>query len=101
MPNKPEKYRPIQFGTGKRKRENRKSAHGRGYNARWQRESKLFLQRVENRLCAECAKAGAVVVAEVVDHRIPHRGDMVFFWDVSNWQGLCKRCHNRKSAQGQ
>lgn len=36
--------------------------------------------------------------AIVVDHVRPHRGDMVLFWDVANWQSLCLSCHNRKSA---
>jgi len=35
-----------------------------------------------------------VVAATVVDHITPHRGDMTLFWDKSNWQSLCKRCHD-------
>ncbi len=45
-------------------------------------------------LCADHARRGAVVQATVVDHIIPHRGDMTLFWDSSNWQGLCEDCHN-------
>lgn len=37
---------------------------------------------------------GAVVRAVVVDHKVPHRGDMNLFWDKSNWQALCKQCHD-------
>lgn len=34
------------------------------------------------------------VLSTVVDHVIPHRGDDVLFWDESNWQALCKSCHD-------
>lgn len=35
--------------------------------------------------------------ATVVDHIKPHRGDKILFWDESNWQALCKQCHDRKT----
>ena len=35
----------------------------------------------------------------VVDHIIPHKGDKVLFWDRSNWQPLCKTCHDTKTAR--
>jgi len=46
-----------------------------------------------------CQARGLVVVATIVDHIKPHRGDMVMFWDSSNWQPLCKPCHDRKTAR--
>lgn len=36
--------------------------------------------------------------AEVTDHIIPHRGGIDLFWNRDNWQSLCKRCHDRKTA---
>lgn len=36
--------------------------------------------------------------ATVVDHVIPHKGDKKFFWDENNWQPLCKRHHDIKTA---
>jgi 5-methylcytosine-specific restriction protein A len=39
-----------------------------------------------------------VVAAADLDHIIPHKGDMTLFWDPTNWQGLCKGCHSRKTA---
>ena len=30
----------------------------------------------------------------MVDHVVPHRGDMTLFWDVANWQSLCATHHN-------
>jgi 5-methylcytosine-specific restriction protein A len=30
----------------------------------------------------------------VVDHIIPHKGDMKLFWDTKNWSALCKWHHD-------
>lgn len=64
---------------------------------RWRRESKAFLAR--HPFCAECASLGLDVLAQEVDHRVPHRGDAGLMWDRSNWQSLCKPCHSRKTAR--
>ncbi|CQR75082.1 hypothetical protein SpAn4DRAFT_4446 [Sporomusa ovata] len=32
-----------------------------------------------------------------MDHIKAHRGDQVLFWDQSNWQPLCKKCHDKKT----
>ena len=29
---------------------------------------------------------------------IPHRWDPKLFWDESDWQALCKRCHGQKTG---
>jgi len=68
----------------------------RGYNARWRKARKMFLKR--NPLCEECKRNGKITPATVVDHIIPHKGDMNLFWDESNWQALCKTCHDRKTV---
>ncbi|MCT9125512.1 HNH endonuclease [Cupriavidus gilardii] len=34
----------------------------------------------------------------MVDHIVPHKGDSKLFWSRSNWQALCKPCHDRKAA---
>jgi 5-methylcytosine-specific restriction protein A len=36
----------------------------------------------------------------VVDHIKPHKGDRGLFWELANHQALCKRCHDRKTANG-
>ncbi len=78
--------------------QDRPSAARRGYGWRWRKALKRYL--CANPLCAECARRGQVRSAEVVDHIIPHRGDMKLFWDrESNWQGLCVPDHNDKSAR--
>jgi len=74
----------------------RGSAASRGYDWRWQKASKLYL--ANHPLCAECQRQGRVKVAALVDHIEPHRGDYGLFWDYSNWQSLCKECHNIKTA---
>lgn len=64
---------------------------------RWQEARAAYLQR--HPLCEQCGREGRLVLARVVDHITPHRGEMALFWDSSNWQALCEHCHNRKTAQ--
>ena len=49
-------------------------------------------------LCVECQKQGVLSAATIVDHIMPHRGDPALFYDQSNWQPLCKRHHDAKTA---
>jgi len=44
-----------------------------------------------------CQRCGVVEVNTsllVADHRQPHRGDEVLFWDAQNLWCLCKACHD-------
>lgn len=82
----------------------RPTAAARGYGKAWQTARMLFLQA--HPLCVKCLSgqggqegARRVESATVVDHIVPHRGDMTLFWDEDNWQSLCTPCHNRKTAQ--
>jgi 5-methylcytosine-specific restriction enzyme A len=68
------------------------SAHSRGYTRAWQKARVAYLK--EHPLCLYCHQSGRLMAAEVVDHIIPHQGDMSLFWDRDNWQALCKRCHD-------
>ena len=76
----------------------RGGADARGYDTRWRKARKAFLQL--HPLCAECMKEGKLTPSTVVDHIVPHRGDPRLFWDEKNWQPLCKDCHDRKTGQG-
>ena len=67
------------------------------YGARWRRSRELFL--VEHPLCVYCQRQGRVAPATVVDHIVPHKGDLTLFWDRDNWQPLCKRCHDAVKAK--
>lgn len=72
----------------------RPSARKRGYDSKWSRESKAFLALPGNQLCA----CGCGQVADMVDHRIAHKGDMRLFWDRTNWQPMNRRCNSRKAV---
>jgi 5-methylcytosine-specific restriction endonuclease McrA len=72
----------------------RPNARQRGYDKRWERESKEFLAMPGNRFCA----CGCGQVANMVDHRIPHKGDLRLFWDKTNWQPMKRGCNSRKAA---
>lgn len=74
----------------------RKSSTERGYDSRWRRYRTVFLKK--NPLCVSCQEEGIITPATVVDHIVPHKGDMKLFWDTSNHQALCKRCHDIKTA---
>lgn len=97
--------------THTREREHRRgTAQQRGYGARWQKESKLFLKRYP--LCgmrpaqqapvmSRCHDEGRTTAARQVDHVVPHRGNQDLFWDKQgNWQSLCGSCGSRKSQAG-
>lgn len=75
----------------------RPSARERGYDYRWEKARKEHLRA--HPLCVECKREGRYVQACVVDHIIPHKGNMILFWDRTNWQSLCSYHHNVKTAK--
>ena len=77
------------------KQPDRPSAAKRGYNSKWRRLSKQYLRK--HPMCVRCLQQGRYVPATVVDHIIPHRGNLALMWDESNWQALCKPCHDKKT----
>lgn len=65
----------------------------------WKATSRAVILR--DILCQACHKA----FATVADHIVParrwlqlHDGDLMRFFDESNLQGLCKPCHDAKTA---
>lgn len=62
------------------------------YGRLWRKRSRRYLDK--NPLCVRCAELGRVGAATVVDHKVPHKGDVVLFWDEDNWQSLCGHHHN-------
>ena len=62
------------------------------YGHRWRKERKNFL--LSHPLCVYCLEMGCVKQANVVDHIIPHKNNNDLFWDINNWQALCKLCHD-------
>jgi len=82
--------------------EQRGSSAARGYGYKWQKAREGFLK--SHPLCKMHMDLGRIVPATVVDHIIPHKGDMALFWQHDNWQSLCKTCHDsakkRQEATG-
>jgi len=75
----------------------RGSSYERGYTVKWRVARLDYLSK--NPLCVTCAKRGITTFATVVDHIVPHKGDYKLFWDRSNWQSMCKVCHDSKTAK--
>lgn len=83
----------------KRENANRDKTITALYGAMWRKARAHFLRSHPLCMCAECKSEGLIVSATVVDHVIPHRGDVRLFWDQTNWQSLTKPCHDRKTAR--
>ena len=61
------------------------------YNSKWKQASRQYLK--SHIVCSKCMSR-----ATVVDHIIPHHGDVSLFWSHDNWQALCSKCHNTKTS---
>ena len=71
---------------------------GRLYDTqRWKRRRAAFLRA--HPLCRFCEATSRVTLATLVDHKTPHKGDETLFWDQTNWQSLCKPCHDGAKAE--
>lgn len=73
----------------------RGTARQRGYTAEWEKASARFLARPENHFCA----CGCGRTADMVDHRIAHKGNRRLFWAESNWQAFNSLCNRRKAVR--
>lgn len=81
---KPKKRKPQAWG--------RKQDQKIYQSSRWRKERLYYL--AENPICKH---PGCDRSATIIDHVIPIReGGKV--WKESNWQGLCRRHHNSKTA---
>ncbi len=89
-------WRPPQQAERERKAlvdRHRPSATERGYDGKWRRESKAFLALPGNEMCS----CGCGRVADMVDHKVAHKGDKRLFWARSNWQPMRLGCNSRKA----
>tara|TARA_Y100001968_G_scaffold325643_1_gene367244 strand:+ start:13514 stop:13867 length:354 start_codon:yes stop_codon:yes gene_type:complete len=82
------------------------SGTARGYGYQWQQAREAFLRA--SPFCSMCSTDERPVPATVVDHKIPPRlkeakatgsaqqvaAAWKLFWSRSNWQSLCKHCHD-------
>ena len=98
MPHSAPTHKPPGYLSKQERERLRGSSRERGYTRRWEKARLIFLGR--DPLCAGCKAEGRVEAAAVVDHIIPHKGNQELFWDMENWQGLCRPCHSRKTAAG-
>ena len=73
-------------------RTDKRSSTERGYGSEWRKVRNAYLYA--NPLCTMCAAQGKTVAANVVDHKIPHKGDQELFWSQENLQSLCASHHN-------
>lgn len=89
-------YCEAHSDTERKFEQQRGSAAERGYDNAWKVARARFLRH--HPLCKHCEDKGLVNAATVVDHIIPHKGDVKLFWDVGNWQPLCASCHSRKTV---
>ncbi len=99
MPNAPPTHGQHERQRGHGGPGARPGATKQGYTYQWEKARKAFLD--EHPLCVVCLAKGTTTGANVVDHIIPHRGNQQRFWDVENWQALCKPCHDRKTRRGE
>jgi len=76
---------------------NRPEWHGLYNSDRWRKARIRYLR--DHPLCVECEERGRLTPATRLDHIKDHKGDLVLFWDENNWQGLCERDHNSKTAR--
>jgi 5-methylcytosine-specific restriction endonuclease McrA len=70
----------------------RGSARERGYTPEFDRASQAF--KFTHPLCLGCEAVGRLTGTAVTDHVVPHKGDMVVFWDQSRWQPACRFHHD-------
>ena len=81
--------------------------HNSFYASKWWRGGahsmgarKAILQEGDG-WCVDCKKKGKFEPATEVDHIKPHRGNMALKKDMDNLQGLCNKCHSRKTQRGE
>jgi 5-methylcytosine-specific restriction protein A len=76
----------------------RGTATQRGYGAWWRKYRMHYLR--EHPWCVDPYKRHrGHQAATVIDHRIPHKGDIGLFRNPKNHQGLCDDCHRIKTAR--
>lgn len=67
--------------------------------ARWRALRKAVLVR-DNYLCVHCMIRGKIEVGNEIDHIKPAQQAPELFFEQSNLQTLCGRCHAQKTRAG-
>lgn len=95
MPDLPDQHAASTLGQHRKHRTRPRYSKLYG-SQRWRTARLSYLMRFP--LCRDCEQRGVTQEATDVDHIRPHHGDVKLFWDVKNWQPLCRPCHSRKTA---
>jgi 5-methylcytosine-specific restriction protein A len=74
----------------------RGSASQRLYGHAWHKARTAYLE--VHPLCLACLREDVTTPASVVDHVVPHKGNLQLFWSEDNWRPLCARHHSMKTA---
>ncbi len=93
MPTAPKRHKPI-AAMGKPAGPRRPSPSARGYDRRWQKIRRAYLNN--NPVCV-LQYEGCLRVASEVDHVVPLRDGGTH--DEDNLQAACKPCHSKKTAR--
>ncbi len=113
MANKPATFSPGGKSARERKRENakhvdQKREREKPYRAwyrtaRWAEVRRIVIAR--DTYCQMCIARDILQGIDVVDHKKPHKGNVVLFWTLSNLWGLCTTCHSsakqREESRGE
>jgi len=92
MPSKAPSRRAVDFPNASTPKAHAARRDGPSpYDWRWQQARARFLKAYP-----VCVNTG--LLADTVDHIIPHRGDATLFWDTDNWQPLTRGAHGEKTA---
>lgn len=95
MPNSPRRHNPAP----RRRIEDRRPAHLRGYDHAWKQVRDERLRR--NPWCQECERETGLIVVEdlVVDHIIPVHARPALRLVIENTQTLCRPHHAVKTQR--
>lgn len=85
--SKIKQYKPRYMGAKGRKYNGRKALDDMYNNTQWREYRKRFIKH--NEKCYACGKK-----TQVVDHLVPHKGDVSLFEKTDNHIPLCASCHN-------
>ena len=74
-------------------REQRPKHHKLYGGSRWRALRDAFI--TEHPFCEKCGR-----LAELVHHRVEHKGDVALFYSEANLSSLCTVCHNQEHRRG-
>lgn len=69
------------------------------HTSKWAKIRHLFLMEHPLCECEYCIKNKTYWTANVVHHKIPHKGNEILFWDEANFMAMNKHCHDKYEAQ--